>query len=128
MKSVHRVDRDIFDRALGRLGLPARFRQVYFAFHQDAFSSSWLLASVKPGPDLKAIHQGVLLLQSSLWHSTSHSAEILESLKGITLRASVSLIIRSALPMIRNAFFRLPSLRSLMSRLLVWKPTQECAF
>ena len=29
------VDRDILDCALGRLGLPAWFRRVYFSFHRD---------------------------------------------------------------------------------------------
>ena len=29
------VDRDILDCTLGRLGLPAWFRKVYFSFHRD---------------------------------------------------------------------------------------------
>ena len=29
------IDRDILDCALGRLGLPAWFRRVYFSFHRD---------------------------------------------------------------------------------------------
>ena len=34
-KSFDTVDRDILDCALGRLGLPAWFRKVYFSFHRD---------------------------------------------------------------------------------------------
>ena len=35
VKSFDTVDRDILDGALGRLGLPAWFRRVYFSFHRD---------------------------------------------------------------------------------------------
>ena len=35
MKSFDTVDRDILDCTLGRLGLPAWFRKVYFSFHRD---------------------------------------------------------------------------------------------
>ena len=35
VKSFDTVDRDILDCALGRLGLPAWFRRVYFSFHRD---------------------------------------------------------------------------------------------
>ena len=35
VKSFDTVDRDILDCALGRLGLPAWFRKVYFSFHRD---------------------------------------------------------------------------------------------
>ena len=35
VKSFDTVDRDILDRALGRLGLPAWLRRVYFSFHGD---------------------------------------------------------------------------------------------
>ena len=35
VKSFDTVDRDILDCTLGRLGLPAWFRRVYFSFHQD---------------------------------------------------------------------------------------------
>ena len=35
VKSFDRVDRDILDCALGRLGLPAWFRRVYSSLHQD---------------------------------------------------------------------------------------------
>ena len=35
VKSFDTVDRDILDCALGRLGLPAWFRRVYFSFHKD---------------------------------------------------------------------------------------------
>ena len=34
-KSFDTVDRDILDCALGRLGLPAWLRRVYFSFHRD---------------------------------------------------------------------------------------------
>ena len=35
VKSFDTVDRDILDCAVGRLGLPACFRRVYFSFHRD---------------------------------------------------------------------------------------------
>ena len=35
VESFDTVDRDILDCALGRLGLPAWFRRVYFSFHRD---------------------------------------------------------------------------------------------
>ena len=35
VKSFDTVDRDILDCTLGRLGLPAWFRKVYFSFHRD---------------------------------------------------------------------------------------------
>ena len=35
VKSFDTVDRDILDCALGRLGLPAWFRRVYFSFHRE---------------------------------------------------------------------------------------------
>ena len=35
VKSFEIVDRDILDFTLGRLGLPAWFRKVYFSFHRD---------------------------------------------------------------------------------------------
>ena len=35
VKSFDTVDRDILDCTLGRLGLPAWFRTVYFSFHRD---------------------------------------------------------------------------------------------
>ena len=35
LKSFDTVDRDILDCTLGRLGLPAWFRTVYFSFHRD---------------------------------------------------------------------------------------------
>ena len=35
VKSFDTVDRDILDCALGRLGLPAWFRRVYFSFRRD---------------------------------------------------------------------------------------------
>ena len=35
VKSFDTVDRDILDCTLGRLGLPAWFREVYFSFHRD---------------------------------------------------------------------------------------------
>ena len=35
VKSFDAVDRDILDCTLGRLGLPAWFRKVYFSFHRD---------------------------------------------------------------------------------------------
>ena len=35
VKSFDTVDRDILDCTLGRLGLPAWFRKVYFSFHSD---------------------------------------------------------------------------------------------
>ena len=35
VKSFDTVDRNILDFALGRLGLPAWFRSVYFSFHRD---------------------------------------------------------------------------------------------
>ena len=35
VKSFDTVDRDILDCALGRLGLPAWFRTVYFSFHEE---------------------------------------------------------------------------------------------
>ena len=35
VRSFDTVDRDILDCALGRLGLPAWFRRVYFSFHRD---------------------------------------------------------------------------------------------
>ena len=35
VKSFDTVDRDILDCTLGRLGLPAWFRRVYFSFHRD---------------------------------------------------------------------------------------------
>ena len=35
VKSFDTVDWDILDCALGRLGLPAWFRRVYFSFHRD---------------------------------------------------------------------------------------------
>ena len=35
VKSFDTVDRDILDSALGRLGLPAWFRKVYFSFHRE---------------------------------------------------------------------------------------------
>ena len=35
MKSFDAVDRSILDCALGRLGLPAMFRKVYFAYHSQ---------------------------------------------------------------------------------------------
>ena len=35
VKSFDTVDRDILDCALGRLGLPAWFRKVYFSFHRE---------------------------------------------------------------------------------------------
>ena len=35
VKSFDTVDRDILDRALCRLGLPAWFRRVYFSFHRE---------------------------------------------------------------------------------------------
>ena len=35
VKSFDTVDGDILDCALGRLGLPAWFRRVYFSFHRD---------------------------------------------------------------------------------------------
>ena len=34
-KSFDTVDRDILDCTLGRLGLPAWFRKLYFSFHRD---------------------------------------------------------------------------------------------
>ena len=35
VKSFDTVDRDILDCALGRLGLPAWFRRIYFSFHRE---------------------------------------------------------------------------------------------
>ena len=35
IKSFDTVDRSILDCALGRSGLPAWFRQVYFAYHSQ---------------------------------------------------------------------------------------------
>ena len=35
VKSFDTVDRDILDCALGRLGLPAWFRRVYFSVHRE---------------------------------------------------------------------------------------------
>ena len=35
VKSFDTVDRDILDCTLGRLGLPAWFRSVYFSFQRD---------------------------------------------------------------------------------------------
>ena len=35
VKSFETVERDILDCTLGRLGLPAWFRKVYFSFHRD---------------------------------------------------------------------------------------------
>ena len=35
VKSLDTVDRSIFDFALGRLGLPDRFRKVYFSLHRQ---------------------------------------------------------------------------------------------
>ena len=44
VKSFDTVDRDILDCALGRLGLPAWFRKVYFSFHRDVRLSFKLAA------------------------------------------------------------------------------------
>ena len=40
VKSFDTVDRDTLGCALGRLGLPAWFRRVYFAFHSKSSSAS----------------------------------------------------------------------------------------
>ena len=46
VKSFDTVDRDILDCALGRLGLPAWFRSIYFSFHRDVRLRSKLAAGL----------------------------------------------------------------------------------
>ena len=69
VKSFDTVDRDILDCTLGRLGLPAWFRKVYFSFHRDVrlrfkLATGLGVAWKRDG----GIPQGCPLVWSSLLH------------------------------------------------------------
>ena len=82
VKSFDTVDRDILDCTLGRLGLPAWFRKVYFSFHRDVRLRFKLAAGL--GVAWKrdgGIHQGWLSSEYGLHRCSVYS---LVSLFGVT--------------------------------------------
>ena len=75
VKSFDTVDLDVLDRALGRLGLPAWFRKVYFSFHREVwlrFAGLGLLglgtgASPKDAPSAWSLLLRFTLLGAGIW-------------------------------------------------------------
>ena len=61
VKSFDTVDREILDRVLGSLGLPAWFRHAYFEYHAHVgLRLSLLLALVSLGLVMGSFHRAVL--------------------------------------------------------------------
>ena len=122
VKSFDTVDWDILDCVLGRLGLPAWFRRVYFSFHRDVRLRFKLAAGLgvawkRDGgiPQGCPLSMVFILLGVAFW-----------SLSLIFLLSSM-LIISSAPPIALTLYRLLLSTLFRMSMLLVRKPLQVSA-
>ena len=109
VKSSDTVDRDILDSALGRLGLPAWFRRVYFSFHREVrlrlkLAAGLGVAWTRDG----GIPQAALLVWSSSLFFLPLGVGTWSHLL-IFLPNSV-LIISSAPPMTSTLYWLLPSI------------------
>ena len=109
VKSFDTVDRDILDCALGRLGLPAWFRKVYFSFHREVRLRFKLAAGLevvwtRDGSTTQRLptqygfpQLRFMLLGEGIWN-------ILK-----VFLPNLMLIISNALPIMLTPYFMLPS-------------------
>ena len=120
VKSFDTVDRDILDCALGRLGLPAWFRRVYFSFHRDVRLRFKLAAGLGLlGSLMGAFPRDALLVWSSLSRFILLGVAIWSHLLVFLLNSM--LIILSAPLIVLTLFWLLLNILFLMSMLLVRK-------
>ena len=116
VKSFDTVDRDILDCALGRLGLPAWFRRVYFSFHKDVRLRFKLAAGLGLlGSVMGAFPKDALLVWFSSWRFILLGVAIWNLL--LVFLLSSMLIILSAPPIALTLFWLLLKILFLMSML-----------
>ena len=95
VKSFDTVDRDILDCALGRLGLPAWFRRVYFSFHREV----WLRYTLDAGLGVAWTRDGSIPKDapSDNLECTSHNVDTLLAAARYTV-SCVKVVGREASP------------------------------